>query len=290
MIIILKLIIYFNSNVVKTLKRGLPMNYMKRTELHHDKLTKGLKKVAEALLTDPIPFATFSAKKIASLLDVSETMVIRFCKAIGYDGYSELQKDVQLTLLSLYGSIDQPSADTNNNTFAQIMAMDQKNIAATAASIDWTIGSQIVEALVEAKQIKVVGYYHSFSYAHWFSFLLHFLLKNTYLYRPETDMNIGEKGKEHCLVIFSYYRYALDSLRLVEEAKQNGNTIIVITDSKLSPVAKYGDYVLNIQISQKSILEKGPVTFSVLNTLILHIAQKVQKLDFVNPTNKYYIE
>lgn len=81
----------------------------------------------------------------------------------------------------------------------------------------------------------------------------------------------------------------MESIRLAEEAKANNNTIIVITDSQLSPLASLGDYVLNIQIEQKSILEKGPVTFSVLNALLLHIAQKVGKLDFLNPTNKFYI-
>jgi DNA-binding MurR/RpiR family transcriptional regulator len=64
----------------------------------------------------------------------------------------------------------------------------------------------------------------------------------------------------------------------------------VITDSQLSPLAEYGDYILTIHSAKKSILEKGPVTFSVLNTLLLHIAQKVGKMEFVNPTNKYYIQ
>lgn len=215
-------------------------------------------------------------------------MVIRFCKVIGYHGYSELQADVQHALLSL-----KPIENLNNNeplnSFEGVMRMDQQNIHQLSSKLDWDTAEKIVDTLVLSKGIIVIGYYHSFSYAHWFSFLLSHLLEQTLLYRPETDTGVKNKGKEYAVIIFSYYRYALESIRLAEEAKANNNTIIVITDSQLSPLASLGDYVLNIQIEQKSILEKGPVTFSVLNALLLHIAQKVGKLDFLNPTNKFYI-
>ena len=77
------------------------MDYLENTQKHYPHLTKGLKKVAESLRTNPVLFATHPAKKTAEIIDVSETMVIRFCKAIGYAGYGELQKDVQQSLLSL---------------------------------------------------------------------------------------------------------------------------------------------------------------------------------------------
>jgi len=265
------------------------MNYYERTKENYPSLTKGLKKIAEALLANPIMFATYSAKKNADSLEVSETMVVRFCKAIGYQGFRELQVDVQHSLLSL--KLDSDDAfKKKDNSFESIMNVDAQNILLAPSNINWNIAEQIVEALLAAKDIKVVGYYHSYSYAHWFSFILNSLLNNALLYRPETDAGIQKKGKEHCVVIFSYYRYALESIRIAEEAKENGNTVIIITDSVLSPISHLGDYVLSIQIAQKSILEKGPVTFSLLNSILLHIAQKIEKEELVNPINKYYIK
>jgi len=32
------------------------------------------------------------------------------------------------------------------------------------------------------------------------------------------------------------------------------------------------------------------VTFSLLNSILLHIAQKIEKEELVNPINKYYIK
>ncbi|MGN7397879.1 MurR/RpiR family transcriptional regulator [Peribacillus frigoritolerans] len=265
------------------------MNYYNRTKESYPHLTKGLKRIAEALLANPIMFATYSAKKNAETLDVSETMVVRFCKAIGYHGYREFQLDVQHSLLSLKLDSDE-LFKKKENSFESIMNVDAQNILQASSNIDWNIVEQIVEALIKAKEINVVGYYHSFSYAHWFSFILNSLLTNTSLYRPETDIGIIKKGKEHCVVIFSFYRYAIDSIRVAEEAKENGNTVIIITDSMLSPICHLGDYVLSIQIAQKSMLEKSPVTFSLLNSILLHLAKRMEKVELVNPINKYYIK
>lgn len=265
------------------------MNYYNRTKESYPHLTKGLKKIAEALLANPIMFATYSAKKNAETLDVSETMVVRFSKAIGYRGYRELQLDVQHSLLSLKLDSDE-LFKKNENSYENIMNVDAQNILHVSSNMDWNIVERIVETLLKAKEIKVVGYYHSFSYAHWFSFILNSLLTNTSLYRPETDSGIMNKGNEHCIVIFSYYRYALESIRIAEEAKENGNTVIIITDSVLSPISHLGDYVLSIQIAQNSIMEKGPVTFSLLNSILLHLAKKMEKVELVNPIKKYYIK
>ncbi|WP_054950419.1 MurR/RpiR family transcriptional regulator [Numidum massiliense] len=271
------------------------MTYRKKTQQHYDNLTKGLKKVGEALLADPALFATHPAKTVARAIDVSETMVIRFCQAIGFNGYSDLQKDVQRALLTV--NPPDPDADANRanetqatNPFAAVMATDEQTIELAARTIEWSVAEDIVEQLVAASAVSVVGYYHSFAFAHWFSFLLGHLLDNVTLYRPETDIGITKKGTNDCVALFSYYRYALATIRLAEEAKANGLQVIVITDTRLSPIADYADYILTIQTSKKSVLEKGPVTFSVLNALLLHIAQKVGKLEFVNPTNKYFIQ
>ncbi|SDN43950.1 transcriptional regulator, RpiR family [Fictibacillus solisalsi] len=265
------------------------MNYYERTKDNYPRLTKGLKKIAEALMANPIIFATYTAKKNAETLDVSETMVIRFCKALGYHGYQELQADVQSSLLSLQ-PVSTDLFETEDHSFGSIMNVDAQNILHAASQTNWSDVESVVEQLLSAKETKIVGYYHSFSYAHWFSFILNSLLNNATLYRPETDTGLRNKGKEYCVVIFSYYRYALESIRIAEEAKENGNTVIIITDSLLSPICHLGDYVLSIQIAQKSILEKGPVTFSLLNSILLHIANKTNNTELVNPINKYYIK
>lgn len=70
-------------------------------------------------------------------------MVIRFCKVIGYHGYSELQADVQHDLLSL-----KPIENLNNNeplnSFEGVMRMDQQNIHQLSSKLDWDTAEKLL--------------------------------------------------------------------------------------------------------------------------------------------------
>ncbi|WP_025785792.1 MurR/RpiR family transcriptional regulator [Sporosarcina sp. D27] len=264
------------------------MDFIGKTKAAYPNLTSGLKKVADALLINPIMFATHPAKKIASLIDVSETMIIRFAKSIGYPGFGTLQTEIQRSLLSLTPPNGVEST-TVSDPYSGVMESDSKNIAQIANQLDWKTTEAVVDHLSTSTSIKVVGYYQSYAYAHWFTFLLNSLLGNTSLYHPETEIGISTSGRGNCVVLFSFYRYALGSIRLAKEAKERENTVIIITDSLVSPANEFADYTLVIPISQKSVLEKGPVTFSFLNSILLHIAKKTGKLSFVNPTSNYFI-
>src|SRR5699024_6378661 len=97
--------------------------------------------------------------------------------------------------------------------------------------IEFSKLDDIVEVIIKSKQVVVAGYYHSFTFAHWLSFNLNYITENATLYRPETDSTLLKiLPKDSCLIVFSFYRYALDTIRLAQEAKEKGITIITITD------------------------------------------------------------
>ncbi|SIT72457.1 MurR/RpiR family transcriptional regulator [Edaphobacillus lindanitolerans] len=265
------------------------MAYREKTMQSFESLTPGLKKVGEALIANPILFATKPARQIAEVLGVGETMIVRFSKAVGFGGFGDLQKDVRKTLMagpSLVGMDD----EGRTNSFAGVIKSDIQNLQRTSEELDAESAQMFVETIAEAKTMQVVGYYQSFPFAHWFAFLLNTIKEDVSLFRPETDIGITKKGPAHCVLIFSYYRYALGTIRLAEEAKANGNRVLVITDSSLSPVVPHADRVLVLPGAEKSAIEKGPVTLSVMNALLLHIAERVGKLDFINPANQYFIQ
>lgn len=261
------------------------MTYREKVKTSFEMLTPGLKKVGEALMANPILFATKPARQIAETLGVGETMIVRFSKAVGFTGFGELQKDVQRALIA------GPSSQVvRESSFSGVIKSDIHNLRRAADDLDTEAAMKIVETVSDAESVQVVGYYQSFPFAHWFTFLLNTIRENVSLFRPETEIGITKKGPSHCVVIFSYYRYALGTIRLAEEARANGNQVVVITDSSLSPVVPLADQVLVLPGAERSALEKGPVTFSVINALLLHIAERSGKLDFINPGNQYFIQ
>lgn len=269
-------------------------NYIRMTKEKMPTLTKGLKKVAEYLLADPMIFAIHPAKKVGKIIGVSETMVIRFCNQIGYSGYSKLQKDVRQNLLNLNSDAKQSTGldSIHSKKFVHSIADDISLLNQNINHIDEEGMEEAIELIINSEKVIVAGYYQSFSFAHWFSYNLNLAKGNAFLYRPENDAGFLDFWSENtCLVIFSFFRYAMDTIRMAEEAKNKGIKIIAITDSWASPVTEYADIVISLITSErKQLLNKGPVTMSFMNSMLFEIIHRMEDWGKIQPTYKYFIK
>ncbi|WP_298830940.1 MurR/RpiR family transcriptional regulator [uncultured Planococcus sp.] len=272
----------------------MSLSYIEKTKEKFPSLSKGLKKVANELLNEPLSFAIHPAKKVGSIIGVSETMVIRFCHEIGYAGYSNLQKELRQIFLDLEESdLQQRKDDTAlPHSFTFHMKGDINRIKDNLNHLDEETLEKAIQKILTSEKILVAGYYHSFAFAHWLSFNLNYILGNASLYRPETDTGLlNFPAKKSCIIIFSFYRYAVDTIHLAEEAKQQGIPIIAITDSRVSPVAELADIVIPLKVNyQKTFLAKGPVTLSFINAMLLEIIERGETHGTLQQTYKYFVK
>ncbi|MFQ3545788.1 MurR/RpiR family transcriptional regulator [Halobacillus rhizosphaerae] len=267
--------------------------YLTKTKAKFPDLTKGLKKVADHLITDPMIFAIHPAKKVGSIIGVSETMVIRFCNTIEYVGFKELQKDVRKHLLDLNQNSFETEdyANNENNNYVDSMIRDINNIKKYVDEIDTEKIDAMTEEIINSDKLVIAGYYHSFTFAHWLYFNLNYILGNASLYRPETDAGLLDLLPEKsCIIVFSFYRYALDTLRLAEEAKSKGIKVITITDSQVAPIVEFADIVVPIHVSNKNLFSKGPVTISLIDAILNEVIERVDERAIIHETYKYFIK
>lgn len=267
-------------------------NYLKKTKESLPTLTKGMKKVADYLIVEPMLFATHPAKKVGKMIGVSETMVIRFSNAIGYTGYSSLQNEIRKSLLNLsQNSLKELDVEESRDDYAESMIEDINNLKSYIDKLESKNYESFVEAVIGSEKLVIAGYYHSFTFAHWFYFNLNYMLDNVSLYRPETDAGVLDfLPKKSSIVIFSFFRYALDTLRLAEEAKDKGIKVIAMTDSHVSPVTEFADIIIPINMKNKDLFSKGPVTLSVINAILYKIIQRIEDKGKIPETYKYFIK
>ncbi|WP_099159650.1 MurR/RpiR family transcriptional regulator [Virgibacillus ndiopensis] len=271
----------------------MTQDYLTKTKENFPTLTKGLKKVADHLISEPVIFAIHPAKKVGNIIGVSETMVIRFCNTIGYSGYSPLQKEVRKHLLDLnHNSSEELNMESyQDNGYAESMIKDVTTIKNNIEKIEVENMDAVVKTIIESERIVIAGYYHSFTFAHWLYFNLNYITGNAALYRPETDAGLLDLLPEKSsIVVFSFYRYALDTLRLAEEARNKGIKVVTITDSRVAPVTEFADIVVPINMVNKGLFDKGPVTLSVINAMLHEIIQRVEEREKIQETYKYFIK
>lgn len=263
--------------------------FILNTKNNFPNLTKGLKKVGDSLLSNPSIFATHSSKQIGEIIGVSETMVIRFSKSIGYDGFYTLQKDVINYLLTESNSKIDDLYEENNglNNFEEYMTRDVNLLNNNIKALNTEQLETIVETFLKSERIVIAGYYQSFSFAHWLFFNLNYTMGNASLYRPETDALVFEHlPKDSCVVIFSFSRYALDTIRFAEDAKKKGIKVIAFTDSRVSPIMEHADVVVLVEVGTKPLLEKGPVTLSIINSILSEVINRWSK-NTITETEKF---
>ncbi|WP_163971135.1 MurR/RpiR family transcriptional regulator [Oceanobacillus halotolerans] len=259
--------------------------------------SKGLKKTATHFFHDPKVFAVKSAAQAGKQIGVSETTVIRFANEIGYTGYRALQEDVQHHLFqksSLSDYLEPKITDNpNKHSVKSFMQNDSSTIQAFAEHMSEQDLEMAVTKLAQADQRLVAGVRSSHAMASWFAFALDLILGNTRLYQPTTDdvlLRISDLTKNSVVIVFSFHRYAVDSLHIAKLAKQQGAFVLAFTDTFYAPITDIADLSLHVQLNVKSTLDAAPVVFSLMNGIISSISlrntedfqQRVKQFDAMN--------
>lgn len=254
--------------------------YEQRIQQSYDNLSPTLKRIATFVKESPTVFAFNSATKIAKIIGVSETSVIRFVYSIGFDSFTNLQKNIRESLLDFNHSlinISHTMKEKNDilsiNAVDEIMLRDQINIKKTAENIDIVMFKEVVDKIANAKEVVVLGSGASYGLAHWFSFMLNTVIGNCRILNVYLDdfSFISKLDNDSVLVTFSFSRYMIQTIEITKELKERGVYVVGITDSDLSPIAQIADSTFTTKMSHMSTIDSGPVITSILNAIMNQI-------------------
>jgi DNA-binding MurR/RpiR family transcriptional regulator len=265
---------------------GVQMSKVLFEELVKEKyvhLSPGQKRVAEYLLQNLEKASYDTLAKIAKETNVSETTVIRLSYALGLNSFSEMQKCIQEQILDTNNQssmVDNFELTNGSNWHVNIIDKDIRLLKRTVNQLDKDQLDQIINEIIQAEKVEVVGSRTSYSAAHWFATTLGYLRENVKLVPSDKDsfdqlLSITDKS---LVVAISFPRYAKETYHFAMEAKERGATIVSVTDNKLSPIGRISDFVL---ITNSNRDETGfnsvATVISLLNLIIVGIRKKDHK-------------
>jgi len=254
----------------------------KKISEHQLAFSNNFQKIASHLYDDPKIFAVHSAAEAGKMMGVSETTVIRFCQKLGYSGYRALQEEVQHHLFqksSLSDYIEEKTVEDSEQPqpIKNLMANDLNAIQKTMEQLSEEKLETAVTKLAAADQVLVSGVRSSNALASWFAFALDLIVGNTRLYQPHVDdilLRISELTGQSVVVVFSFHRYAKDTIHIAKLAKQQNAFVIAFTDSPISPITTHANLVLPVQLKVKSTLDIAPAVMSLTNSIVSAISLK----------------
>lgn len=246
-----------------------------RLNKNYKTLSKGQKQLA-AYITENYDRAAFiTASKMGRIVGVSESTVVRFAYALGYDGYPELQKSLQELIRNKLTSVQriQLTGDLQpNDVLRSVLKSDVSNIRATIDSIDNASFNAAINALLEAKKVYIVGLMSAAPLAQFLAYYLGFVMDNVVMVSGAMG-NIYEdlfriSSKDVCIGI-SFPRYSNRTIDALDFARGKDATIIAITDSVSSPIAEKAEHALIARSDMAGFADSLVAPLSLINAIIV---------------------
>ena len=251
----------------------------------YSSFSKGQKKIADAILNDYDKAAYMTAANLGNMVGVSESTVVRFANELGFDGYSEFQRAVQelvRTKLTPNQRIEVTKKRLGGgNVLESVMESDVQKIRYTLDKINKDSFLGAVDSILSAGRIYVMGARSAEPIAMMLKYNLSLILDNVTLVKPSSTAEIFEQlisiGKDDLLIAFSFTRYSSKIVNAVKYERYNGARVVVFTDSEISPIAEYADFLLTAQSDMASFMDSFVAPISIINAIIVEITGRREK-------------
>ncbi|HIS92772.1 MAG TPA: MurR/RpiR family transcriptional regulator [Candidatus Alectryocaccomicrobium excrementavium] len=244
------------------------------------KLSKSHRRIAECIVQHYDKAAFMTASKLGQYVGVSESTVVRFAAALGYEGYPQLQKALQELIrhrLTASQRFEMTSDMDHSQVLAKVLKADMHNIRTTMDEIDIQVFEAAIDKILQARQIYVLGLRASAPLAQFLAHYLKYIFPNVTLVTSgisdvfEQLMRIND---EDLLIGISFPRYTSRTLEALEFAKKRGAALLAITDGPLSPLHSVADLCLMAKSDMASFVDSLCAPLSLINALIVALGQR----------------
>ncbi|AKL95401.1 transcriptional regulator RpiR family [Clostridium aceticum] len=245
------------------------------------KLSKGQKLIAQYIIDNYDKAAFMTASKLAKTVNVSESTVVRFANALGFDGYPQLQKGLQNIIKIKLTTVQrvEMSRDYSDEEviLKKMFKSDIDNIRATQENMDYQAFQSVVDKILSAEKIYIIGLRSSTALAQYLGFYLNLVLDNVKVVGYgisdifEQMLRVSEKD----LVIgISFPRYSNRTVEVLKYAEEQKATIVSITDSIMSPIYELSDHCLTAKNNMASFVDSLVAPLSLINALIISVGMR----------------
>ena len=248
-------------------------------------LSKGQKKIANAVLNDYDKVAYLTAAKLGLLVGVSESTVVRFANELGFEGYSQFQLAVQ-ELVRIKLTPNQRIEITKQrigrgDVIDNVMESDINKIKYTLERLDRQAFTDAVDSIISARTIYITGARSSEPIARHLSYNLSLIFDNVKFIVPTSSSEVFEQmysiNEEDVVIAFSFPRYSSKMINGIKFAKQKNAKVVVFTDSDVSPLVEFSDCLLIAQSDMASFMDSLVAPLSIINAIIIEITARREK-------------
>jgi DNA-binding MurR/RpiR family transcriptional regulator len=264
------------------LERGVPraqnsVNLMEELRGSYHLLSHSQKRIAEYIVDHFHAIAFSSLHEMAARLAVHPSTIVRLCFRLGLNGFPDLQVRIRQSVQGQLSRADEEivvsasCGPLQGTTFGDSLVHDVRNLSRTIMGLTADNLNRAVDQVVVARRLYVIADFWWFALAHYFGLAASRIRPDVHTLAPDdgiSKVRFAEIGDSDCLVAFTFLRYA-DFTRLAALwARKRKATIIAITETPISAVARVADMVLVVAPTRSRLPNSAVAPMAVANALL----------------------
>lgn len=268
------------------------------------KLTKKESNIAEYILYNISKVCFMSTSELAKELGTSNTSVNRTAKALGYNVFNDLQKEIRKYVSNQADTSDKfhlppqqrmMDIDTDQysekNLVTQWFELVSNNLMSVLSKNTIDKFDRVVDILANSNHRYISGHRGTASLAYKFEFLLSLIVGNVVLVAGEDIDNIEKVldiGADDCIVMLSFNRYRMNALDIIKICKERSAKLILITDRATAPFNQYADELLIVDVGSLSFFNSNVAPMFLLELICTMLAVRLdghakERLNILEP-------
>jgi DNA-binding MurR/RpiR family transcriptional regulator len=248
-------------------------------------LTPELKRAAQWISDHPAETGLWSMRQQARSAGVSAPTMLRLARALGYADYASLRRPFQEALAGRplryrpRASVLQASAQAR-----RIERLAREIAASQIADVESVLAlnpperlEAAVGAIASARRVGFLGVRAPFGIAFQFRYAYNLIARNRVLFDGIGGTvldQVDALGPEDVLIAISQSPYSVPTVDAVVRAHKRGVTVIALTDSALSPLARNSAHYLLFRADSISFFPSMIAPLALVELLVAWLAAK----------------
>lgn len=242
-------------------------------------LTPEAKKAATYVLENPLEVGVSTVREIAKAAEVKPNTVVRMARQIGFDGYEDFRSPFREAIRK--GAADTPDrarwlqneakAGNLGNLYSEMIKDAISNIEETFKNISTEELKAAAESICRSRRVYTLGVGVNNSLARNFTYLASTGMKEFHaIPRPGSTPvdDLAWATNEDVLIAISCRPFRTEVIETVRIAREQGVTIISLSDSRASPIIQMASHGFLVSIDTPQFFPSSVSIISVLETLL----------------------
>lgn len=258
--------------------------------IKNGKLTKTSQVIATFVIDYEEEACFMTSTDIAVRLNVSESSVIRFARALGFSGFMDFQKNLRKNysqkVASISSNITVPSErlmkSVSANDGQDYMEVHFRNVVNDIHSVvqknSQKVFDEAADIILESHRKFIISSRANAGVGSYMHLLLKHMLDGVYSTNQEA-LNVidilSDSDERDCAILFSFPRYSQLDLSALEMVTERGTKVIVFTDRPSSPAAQYASVLFLVDVDTSVFFNSYTGVQFAMETLCVALSRKL---------------